>query len=336
MGVNGGRLHCHNRGSAINLPPISRIPLCPLHKQTLTYPLHKTLVLIKQTTMRFRKRIAISRLTRLFMTLFVPLALESSLVFTYAASHSGHLESREVAGGQDESGSLIPNFQDLSAVLSLLAADSVERRLVRSDSTQMWERCSSLWSIFGLVGLVRVQLKVAVGLAILERTGVELRGAERFTVKKTQKSSNAWGIGSTAPGPWLDTKEQLLGHAKALDSQWKKPFVIACAYSQCPPCGHRFRMEVAEHFLLTIVTLALAMGPLLILRKGNEVLNNVAISLMLAGGFVGGCLLPFFLIYFNDVGVGNIASLSSKPEKSSDLVTIQVDVGKYPICTLEN
>ena len=270
------------------------------------------------------------------MTLFVPLTLDSSLVFTFAAPHCGHLDSREIASAQDDSGSFIPNFQDLSAVLSLLAADSVERRLVRSDSTQMWERCSSLWSIFGLVGLARVQLKIAAGLASSERAGVELKGAGGFTVKKTEESSSAWGIGSTAPGLWLDIKEQLLGHAKASGSRWKKPFVIACAYSQCPPRGRRFRREVAEHFLLTILTLALAMGPLLILRKGDIALNDVAISLMLAGGFVGGCLLPFLLIYFNDVGVGHIASLSPKLEKFSDSVAIQVDLGIYPVCTLEN
>jgi hypothetical protein len=255
-----------------------------------------------------------SRLSNIFP--FLIYVFGTSLFGRLASTQAFPLNasSRITARDDENQGGFVPNFQDLSAVLSLLAADSVEQRLVRSDSTQMLERFSSLWSIFGLVGLARVQLKVAAGLASAERAGVELKGAAGFTIQKTENSSNAWAIGSTDAGPWFDMNQQLLGHAKVTGSAWRKPFVIACAYSQCPPHGRRFQVEIFQHFFLVICTLALACGPLLLLRHGNITLNNIALLLMLSGGFVGGCLLPFLLIHWNDIGVPHISTLFSKTD----------------------
>jgi hypothetical protein len=82
----------------------------------------------------------------------------------------------------------VTNFQDMSAILSLLAADTVERKLsgearyphhstilinpfVFINLTDLyprsfdWERMSSVWSVFGLVGALRAHLKIAASIA---------------------------------------------------------------------------------------------------------------------------------------------------------------------------
>ncbi|KAJ7362967.1 hypothetical protein DFH08DRAFT_841761 [Mycena albidolilacea] len=47
-----------------------------------------------------------------------------------------------------------------SADNTLQAADTVERKL-SSEASLDWERMSSVWSVFGLVGALRAHLKIA-------------------------------------------------------------------------------------------------------------------------------------------------------------------------------
>ena len=59
---------------------------------------------------------------------------------------------------------IVSNFQDLSAILTLFAADTVEQKL--SDPNSLYVvRMSSVWSIFGTIGALRAYCKIVFGLA---------------------------------------------------------------------------------------------------------------------------------------------------------------------------
>lgn len=94
---------------------------------------------------------------------------------------------------------------------------------------------SGVWSTFGLIGALRANLKVAVGLANSERAGVSLVGAGGYTSEKTEFASCYWRVGRTnSPIAWRDPTNQLLSLMRSSSSAWIRPHFIVIGYSQCP------------------------------------------------------------------------------------------------------
>ena len=85
--------------------------------------------------------------------------------------------------------SIAPSFVDLSAIVSLLAADTVEDKLV-APAAPLWERMSTMWTLFGLVGAVRAYAKLALGLGRAEAAGVNLGGGGAYTTARTKSAKN--------------------------------------------------------------------------------------------------------------------------------------------------
>lgn len=128
--------------------------------------------------------------------------------------------------------SLVSNFQDLSAVLTLLAADTVERK-ISAPRSLLWERMSTAWSLFGVIGLLRAYLKIAAGLRGAEAAGVDLLGASAFTTKRTRNSLSSWFVGADADTYfWRDDSHRLIGEARAVGSPWKRPHIVVVGYSK--------------------------------------------------------------------------------------------------------
>lgn len=127
---------------------------------------------------------------------------------------------------------LVANFQDLSAVLTLLAADTVERKLSDPRSL-LWERMSTAWSLFGVIGLLRAYLKIAAGLHGAEAAGVDLLGASGFTTKRTRSSLSCWSAGANVETYfWRDDTNRLIGEARAVNNLWKRPHIIIVGFAK--------------------------------------------------------------------------------------------------------
>lgn len=141
---------------------------------------------------------------------------------------------------------LVANFQDLSAVLTLLAADTVERKLSDPRSL-LWERMSTSWSLFGIIGLLRAYLKIAAGLRGAEAAGVELLGASGFTTRRTRSSLSCWLAGTDVETYfWRDDSNRLIGEARAVNSLWKRPHIIIVGFAKV--CTILFMMPTAVTF----------------------------------------------------------------------------------------
>lgn len=127
---------------------------------------------------------------------------------------------------------LVSNFQDLSAVLTLLAADTVERKISIPRSL-LWERMSTAWSLFGVIGLLRAYLKIAAGLGGAEAAGVDLLGASAFTTKRTRNSLSCWSVGANVEEYfWRDDSNRLIGQARPIGAVWKRPHIIVIGYAK--------------------------------------------------------------------------------------------------------
>ena len=79
---------------------------------------------------------------------------------------------------------IVSNFQDLSAVLSLFAADTVEKKISDPRANDLW-RMSTTWSVFGIIGVVRTYIKFTAGIHSAERAGVDIYDLGEYTSKQT-------------------------------------------------------------------------------------------------------------------------------------------------------
>ena len=184
-----------------------------------------------------------------------------------------------------------------------------------------WERMSTVWSVFGIIGAVRAYLKIGAGLAGAEAAGVNLSGGGVYTAKRTKDSQAAVVVGSTDPhrAPqtpafwWQDDDRQLLGTLKNAHFPWRRPHIIAVGYSKCPFEGRRALREVAYHLTSGVVTIIVTAAPTFVLFPRNiaRFYWPVTLGLSAAVSLVAGCALPFLLLWTNPVGVASLRTLSA-------------------------
>lgn len=205
---------------------------------------------------------------------------------------------------------IVSNFQDLSAVLSLLAADTVEQK--QSDpNSLLWERMSTAWCLFGIIGLLRAYLKIFVGLMRAEIAGVQLLGAGGLTRRYTKGGRSSW---NNARAMWQDPNSFPLGFVVAsADTPWSQPHVTIIGYSRCPLHRGILRLlrERLMPFVWATVTVAIATVPvLIILERPFETisrLETVTVSLAMGVGLFAGGITPTLLEYLNPYGATNLA-----------------------------
>ncbi|KAH8826550.1 hypothetical protein DL96DRAFT_1608262 [Flagelloscypha sp. PMI_526] len=208
------------------------------------------------------------------------------------------------------------SFQDLSAVLSLLAADTVEKKL-STESSYDWERMSSVWSTFGLVGAVRFNLKVCAGIASSERAGVNLAGAGGYTSFQTADALSYWKLGDPNPAPvsgWRDVRNQILARLTSSSPAWVRirPFYIVFGYSQCPFSLSHFRciLELLVPMAWSLLTAALTTLPsVLLIGKVSEGIQIATLALQVGTGLSAGVLGPLLLHRHNSQGVAHLRDL---------------------------
>ncbi|KAJ6563913.1 hypothetical protein B0H19DRAFT_942600 [Mycena capillaripes] len=237
-----------------------------------------------------------------------------STVFVLVALHIIRAVGAPFGTGNQTSFS-VTNFQDLSAVISLLAADTVENKFCGGSSFD-WERMSSVWSIFGMVGVLRANLKIAASLSGSERAGLALNGAGVFTARRTANSLCYWQVGrANNPLSFRDSTEQLLSRLDSHNSPWIRPICIALGYSQCPWDWKRWRCiwELIHPGLWMIFTAVITTLPTLILVPlGSPApIHILILGLQLTTGFVVGPVLPFLMHRLNSNGVANLTLLDS-------------------------
>ena len=209
---------------------------------------------------------------------------------------------------------LVSNFQDLSAVLSLFAADTVEKKF-SSPKANDWERMSTTWSVFGIMGAVRAYVKVISGVHAAEKAGVEIYDLGGYTSQRTKQSQCTCLIGQLGPGAkacWQDDRHQLLGEVNARDSRWKRPFLVAMGYSRCPFTGRKAFREVLGRVFTGIITIVIPCLPLIVLRQSltGDTLDNATLGTAIVGSLASGCILPILLQALNPVGTAHLRDLN--------------------------
>ncbi|KDQ62700.1 hypothetical protein JAAARDRAFT_189991 [Jaapia argillacea MUCL 33604] len=223
---------------------------------------------------------------------------------------------------------IVSNFQDLSAILSLLASDTVEGK-ISDPETADWERMTSVWSLFGLVGAIRAYTKVFVGLAGAEAAGIDLAGAGAYTSKKTKEAMSCWAIGSnTSENSWQDDRHMLLGAIGTKSSQWKRPHIVVMGYVHCPFGGIEAAKEVVAWVLFGLLTVAITCVPVAVLRRtvAGTMWDNIALGMWAISSTLGGCFLPMLLQRLNPVGVIHVRDNSPDRFVLLDETTSQIDV----------
>lgn len=217
---------------------------------------------------------------------------------------------------------LVSNFQDLSAVLSLFAADVVEKKFSDPRATD-WERMSTTWSIFGIIGAVRAYAKLIAGIHSAQNAGVDIFGLGGYTSNQTVDSLCACQIGSlTSKACWQDDRQQLLGQVTAGTSRWKKPIIITMGYSQCPFEGKKAFSEVFGRAITGVLTVVTTCIPLIVLRHDVEGdnLDNITLGTALGSALLAGCILPLTLQALNPVGVTHLRALHIVPRRFDDVL----------------
>ncbi|PPQ78964.1 hypothetical protein CVT25_002293 [Psilocybe cyanescens] len=257
--------------------------------------------------------------------------------------------------------SLLPatNFQDLSALLSLLASDAVEQKLGNKyrhvitfyDSIRIlrqlsisydWERMSGVWSTFGMIGALRFYLKFSAGLANSERAGVTLAGAAVYTDHRTESSLCYWGVNrpNYRVSWWASDHEPLsLMQSYTSESAWIRPIFIAIGYTKCPWNWSSMRciMEIIIPCLWAIFSLAITTLPTIILFRSLHSLQEIEIItlwLQAAVSVSAGTIMPIIIDRLNPSGVDDLARLysdrlHSKPTplvRDGDLVMAQYSI----------
>lgn len=212
---------------------------------------------------------------------------------------------RDATPETDPLSGIVSNFQDLSAVLSLLAADTVEDKLSDPESND-WERMTTTWCLFGILGVVRAYSKIAAGLSGAEAAGINLSGSGVYTSNRTRGAVSSWVVGShSSQRLWQDDKRRLLGEVDGVGSPWIRPHVVVMGYSRCP-LETRIRREVLGRSGWILFTAAVTACPILVLRidHGNF-LSNLALG-VLVGSAVMSCAVALALQNLNAVGTTHL------------------------------
>jgi hypothetical protein len=218
--------------------------------------------------------------------------------------------------------SIVSNFQDLSAILSLLAADTVEDKLCDPSSNDL-ERVSTTWCLFGILGVVRAFSKIAVGLAGAEAAGIQLSGSGVYTSKRTKSALSRWVVGMANPTPlWQDDKNRILGEVDAIGAPWIRPHIVVMGYSRCL-FRTRARRVIFDRALCVLLTGVITAVPVIILRtgQGNNLLNNMALG-VLVGSTLMCCGLSPVIQARNDVGVNHLRDVSVE-ERFKDVLALR-------------
>ncbi|KAH9481983.1 hypothetical protein JR316_0006513 [Psilocybe cubensis] len=208
------------------------------------------------------------------------------------------------------------NFQDLSALLSLLASDAVEQKLGSKQSYD-WERMSSVWSTFGMIGVLRFYLKFAAGLANAERAGVTLSGTEVYTDQRTDTALCYWGV--NRPNEritwWASAHESLaLMQSYTSESAWLRPIFIAVGSTKCPWSWRSVRciMEVIAPVLWAFISLAITTIPTIILFTSLHELTDYEIGtlcLQASVSIFSGTIMPILIDRLNGSGIDDLGEL---------------------------
>ncbi|EIN12869.1 hypothetical protein PUNSTDRAFT_60596 [Punctularia strigosozonata HHB-11173 SS5] len=207
---------------------------------------------------------------------------------------------------------IVSNFQDLSAVLSILASDTVEQKYT-SSRAMYWERMSGVWSLFGILGVLRPCLMLLVGVARAESAGVHIYGTGAYTAQKTEGASSTVIVGESVSDHlvrpenwWQDDQRRLLGlvHESVPKSTWIRPHVIVVGYSKCPFVGSRAAREVAGIISCLALSVVCTVGPLAALRPPGQTPTTWTVTVALAAlAATLASLLPVLLQRHNSVGV---------------------------------
>ncbi|KAF8187660.1 hypothetical protein K438DRAFT_1764817 [Mycena galopus ATCC 62051] len=245
---------------------------------------------------------------RMYLRIFVLLALHA-------------VRARGAPVSPSQSSFPVTNFQDLSAVISLLSGDAVEKKFCAGS------RMSTVWSIFGMMGLLRANLKIAVGLSGSERAGLELHGMGGLTASRTSSSLCYWRVGqSNTPLLFRDCKDQLLSRLETQTSggPWIRPIHIAFGYSRCPWAWQRWRCvwELIHLCLWTILTAVITTLPTLIIvpLRDPTPIHMVLLGLQPVIGLLVGAVLPLMMYRWNSNGVVNLTSLDPVRFKRPGLI----------------
>jgi hypothetical protein len=231
-----------------------------------------------------------------------------------------------LADDSDSSSSIVSNFQDLSAVLSILASDTVEDKYTSSRSLY-WERMSGVWSLFGILGVLRTCLMLVVGIAGAEAAGVSLSGAGAFTARRTSGAKSTVVVGSAAARGqglpdnwWQDDRRRLLGlvHDKNSNWSWLRPHIVVVGFSKCPFIGTRAIRESVDVAVCVVFSIICTIGPLAILRpaRGSRALWYATVGAAFVAATLAS-LLPVLMQTGNSIGVPRLRDIHL-PTRFSD------------------
>ncbi|ESK87247.1 hypothetical protein Moror_5783, partial [Moniliophthora roreri MCA 2997] len=214
---------------------------------------------------------------------------------------------------------------DMSTILSFLAADTAEKKLLR-ETNYDWERMSTVWSMFGMVGALRANVKIAASISGSERAGVELHGATGFTARRTAQSLCYWKVGRQNLNlMWRDSTNQLLSRLNASGSPWTQPLCLAVGYSRCPWDWTKWRCieEALVPVLWALFTVIIATLPTLLLMPSLHrlsLLPTIAVGLRVVSAFLAGCLTPTLLHRLNSFGLAALTQLGDDRSQRAGLV----------------
>ena len=174
---------------------------------------------------------------------------------------------------------------------------------------------SGVWSTFGLIGALRANLKVALGLANSERAGVSLAGAGGYTSQKTEFALCYWRVGrANTPTAWRDPTNQLLSLMRSSSSAWIRPHFIVIGYSQCPWKWRRWRCikEILVPCLWGLFSIAITSLPTITLLSSNRKFGTVEVvtlALQVATSVLGGSIVPMLIHRLNSPGVPHLRQI---------------------------
>ncbi|KAJ7192642.1 hypothetical protein GGX14DRAFT_406170 [Mycena pura] len=220
---------------------------------------------------------------------------------------------------------LVANFQDLSAILSFLVSDTVEMKM-SSEENFDWERMSGVWSIFGLIGALRANLKVAASISGSERAGVGLFGAGGLTGRQTSRSLCYWTVGKEdKPLAWRDSTNQILSCLDASNSIWTHPICVAIAYSRCPWNWRLWRCicEILAPLSWCLITIAIAVLPTLVMITSERHINQLealALGAQAATALLAGALAPLLLHHLNSFGLAPLTAIRTDRYDQAGLI----------------
>ncbi|EIN12057.1 hypothetical protein PUNSTDRAFT_132187 [Punctularia strigosozonata HHB-11173 SS5] len=177
---------------------------------------------------------------------------------------------------------------------------------------------SGVWSLFGILGVLRACLMLVVGIAGAEAAGVKLSGAGAFTARKTSGSRSTVVVGVPSAsgrsrlGPdswWQDDKQRLLGlvDERNSNSSGRRPHIVVIGFTKCPFTGPRALRESADIAFCVIVSVICTIAPLMVLRPTHQ-----TSTLWIA-------MVPVLLQIYNDAGAAPLSHLHASDRFSDGL-----------------